>query len=137
MHPDFPEHLIKAGDSKIIYGEDTFGSSEVGTDGYDQKDDSGKKPSSPPAPEHSEVPVKAEITSSDQGISLSGSDEGSVKQFMELFDISEVRAVNLYKAGYKKPDDFKDAETSDLVTVEKINPTVARHIIEKMKDVES
>ena len=60
-----------------------------------------------------------------------------VKKYMELFEINEERAQNIYNAGYKKVDDLKDAIAEDLVMIDKINPTVARGIVNKMKDQSS
>ena len=50
---------------------------------------------------------------------------------MELFEIDEQRALELYNAGYKKLDDLGDAIIEDLIMVDKINPTIARNIISK------
>jgi uncharacterized RDD family membrane protein YckC len=59
-----------------------------------------------------------------------------VTKYQELFGISEERANNLYLAGYKSVDDFKDAIAEDLVLVDKINPTIARSILKKVAEEE-
>lgn len=56
----------------------------------------------------------------------------TITRYSEFFEITEERALALYNAGYKRLEDFKDAIVEDLVIVEKINPTVARAIVNKM-----
>lgn len=57
-----------------------------------------------------------------------------VKKYADFFDLDEERALNLYKAGYKRYEDLKDAIAEDLVLVDKINPTVARGIINTVQE---
>jgi uncharacterized RDD family membrane protein YckC len=89
-------------------------------------------PGPPEPPEPPGVSITTDIEDTGPGTGLSDPERDTVKQYMEFFGISEVRAVNLYVAGYKKLDDFKDAIPEDLLIVDKINPTVARHIIQRM-----
>jgi cation diffusion facilitator family transporter len=56
-----------------------------------------------------------------------------INRYMELFDINQVRAENLFNAGYKKLEDLQDAIPEDLMIVEKINPTIAKRIVTKIK----
>jgi cytoskeletal protein RodZ len=65
---------------------------------------------------------------------VSAAENETMNRFMELFEITEERAQALYKAGYKKLDDFKDAIVEDLVMVDQINPTIARRIIDKISN---
>jgi uncharacterized RDD family membrane protein YckC len=69
----------------------------------------------------------------DGGDELTADQRQAVIEYTELFSISEARALNLYNAGYKSRDDFKDAIVEDLIIVEKINPTIAKSIIRSME----
>lgn len=53
----------------------------------------------------------------------------AILQFMMDFDIDEKRAEGLYKMGYRKKEDIKDAIPQDLMMIEGVNPTVAKRII--------
>jgi replicative superfamily II helicase len=64
---------------------------------------------------------------------LTAEERQAVTEYTELFEISEARALNLYNAGYKSKDDFKDAIVEDLIIVDKINPTIAKSIVQKME----
>ncbi|UCH90016.1 MAG: RDD family protein [Thermoplasmata archaeon] len=66
---------------------------------------------------------------------LADDEKETIKKYQEFFGISEERALNLHKAGYKSLDDFKDAIVDDLVLVDKINPTVARGILKKVESL--
>ena len=58
-----------------------------------------------------------------------GREDETVKLYMDMFDIDRVRAENLVSAGYKKIEDLNDAIPEDLVLVNRINPTIAKRII--------
>ena len=94
------------------------------------------EPFEPSEPEPPAVSITTDLDEIDYRPVLSGEEMETVKHYMEFLGISELRAVNLYNAGYRKLDDLKDAEPGDLVLVDKINPTVARSIIKKMREVE-
>jgi uncharacterized RDD family membrane protein YckC len=89
----------------------------------------------PPPPEPAEsTDVSISSPPSPEGAAqLSGPEGEMVAKYMEFFGLNEVRAQNLYNAGYKRFDDFKDAITEDLIIVDKINPTVARAILKKVE----
>jgi hypothetical protein len=53
---------------------------------------------------------------------------------MDMFDINRNRAENIYNAGYKRPEDLNDAIPEDLVCVDRINPTIAKRIVNNLKD---
>jgi hypothetical protein len=59
----------------------------------------------------------------------------SVVLYMNLFDINRTRAENLVNAGYKNLDDLRDAIAEDLVLVDRINPTIAKMIIERVRNL--
>jgi hypothetical protein len=58
-----------------------------------------------------------------------------VLSFMMDFDIDETRAQLLYDTGYRKREDLSDAIPADLIMLKGINPTIARRIISKAKEV--
>jgi hypothetical protein len=98
-------------------------------------------PPPPPPPAFATDSTKTEASDTGEGVEISSRDEDKpeevpeeAKKFMELFNLSEERALNLYKAGYRTIEDFKDAIPEDLIIVDKINPTVARAIIKKVNE---
>lgn len=74
-------------------------------------------------------------TGADESEKLLKSQDEIVKKFSEFFELDEERALALYQAGYKRLEDFKDAIVEDIIMVEKINPTIARTIINKISDL--
>lgn len=74
------------------------------------------------------------VTDTSSAEKLSKQKLETVKLYMNMFDINRNRAENLVYAGYKKIEDLYDAIPEDLVLVEKINPTIAKRIISKLKD---
>jgi len=80
--------------------------------------------------------TKTSVTGADsrtgEGEKLPEAQDEVVKKYSEFFEIDEGRALALYKAGYKRLEDFKDAIVDDLIMVEKINPTIGRRIIKKI-----
>jgi cation diffusion facilitator family transporter len=61
-------------------------------------------------------------------------DNETIKLYMDMFDINRNRAENIYNAGYKRPEDLNDAIPEDLVCVDRINPTIAKRIVNNLKD---
>jgi hypothetical protein len=57
----------------------------------------------------------------------------TIKHYIELFDINDERASNLFDAGYTSLKEFNDAIPEDLIMIDGINPTLARKIVEKTK----
>ncbi len=57
-------------------------------------------------------------------------------QFKQEFNIDQHRAYQLYYAGFKSLEDFQDKTVDDLIQVEDINPTVAKRIILRVRDIE-
>lgn len=55
--------------------------------------------------------------------------DDTVIAFSKELGISLEKAQNLYEAGYTRWGDFSEAIPQDLIMVEGINPTIARHII--------
>ena len=53
---------------------------------------------------------------------------------MDLFDIDRVRAENIYNVGYKQLKDMNDAILEELLCIDRINPTIAKRIINKLKE---
>jgi hypothetical protein len=52
----------------------------------------------------------------------------TIRKYMELFELDEVRATNLYDGGYPDISTLKQASISDLIKIKGINPTMARKI---------
>ena len=67
-------------------------------------------------------------------VSLPEHDKETIKIYMDLFDIDQVRAENIYNVGYKQLKDMNDAILEELLCVDRINPTIAKRIINKLKD---
>ncbi|MCK5774101.1 MAG: hypothetical protein KAH57_09975 [Thermoplasmata archaeon] len=55
--------------------------------------------------------------------------DDTVIAFSKELGISLEKAQNLYESGYTRWGDFSEAIPQDLIMVEGINPTIARHII--------
>ena len=55
--------------------------------------------------------------------------DDTVIAFSKQLGISLEKAQNLYESGYTRWGDFSEAIPQDLMMVEGINPTIARHII--------
>ena len=55
--------------------------------------------------------------------------DDTVIAFSKELGISLEKAQNLYESGYMRWGDFSEAIPQDLIMVEGINPTIARHII--------
>ena len=87
-------------------------------------------------PEHDTTPLtlteaeSASVKKEPEEIALTKTE--TVEKYMELFEINQERASELYDAGYKRLEDFQDAIVEDLILVDKINPTIARSIINKI-----
>ncbi len=55
--------------------------------------------------------------------------DDTVIAFSKELGISLEKAQNLYESGYTRWGDFSEAIPQDLIMVDGINPTIARHII--------
>ncbi|UCH88687.1 MAG: helix-hairpin-helix domain-containing protein [Thermoplasmata archaeon] len=51
-----------------------------------------------------------------------------IVNYMRLFELDEVRATNLYDAGYRNITKIRRAELEDLIKIKGINPTMAKRI---------
>ncbi len=67
-------------------------------------------------------------------VSLPEHDKAIIKIYMDLFDIDRVRAENIYNVGYKQLKDMNDAILEELLCIDRINPTIAKRIINKLKE---
>lgn len=52
-----------------------------------------------------------------------------VIKYMNLFNLDEIRAGNIFDAGYQDVSMLIEAELSDLIKIKGINPTIARRIL--------
>jgi hypothetical protein len=51
-----------------------------------------------------------------------------IRNYMELFELDEERSAKIYDAGYKNLTRLRSADLNDLISINGINPTVARRI---------
>ena len=61
--------------------------------------------------------------------------EKALSEFIRVFGVDRPRAEQLYNAGFKKLDDFRNISIKELMQIGDINPTQAKRIVQKIAEI--
>ncbi len=62
--------------------------------------------------------------------------EDAINKFTNTFNIERTRAEILYRNGFKDLKDFRGKTVSELMVIDDINPTLAKHIVITMENLQ-
>ena len=59
----------------------------------------------------------------------------ALSEFTQILGMERTRAMKIYGAGYKSIDDLKNVTVEELIQIDDINPTIAKRILKRVREL--